>query len=74
MNSNQINTISNNVNGIQSTKKRIKMIQYFKNKLLPQGILFLQETHSTELMRQVGEMNLMHPFFSPMDRLIPAEF
>ena len=48
MNSNQINMISNNVNGIQSTKKRIKMIQYFKNKLLPQGILFLQETHSTE--------------------------
>ena len=48
MNSNQINMISNNVNGIQSTKKRLKMIQYFKNKLLPQGILFLQETHSSE--------------------------
>ena len=48
MNSNQINMISNNVNSIQSTKKRTKMIQYFKNKLLPQGILFLQETHSTE--------------------------
>ena len=48
MNSNQINMISNNVNGIQSTKNRIKMIQYFKNKLLLQGILFLQETHSTE--------------------------
>ena len=73
MNSNQINMISNNVNGIQSTKKRTKMIQYFKNKLLPQGILFLQETHSTESNEQVGEMNLMHPFFSPMDRLIPAE-
>ena len=42
--------ISNNVNGIHSTKKRFKMIQYFKNKVLPlrQGILFLQETHSTE--------------------------
>ena len=48
MNSNQTNMISNNVNGIQSTKKRTKMIQYFKNKLLPQGILFLQETYSTE--------------------------
>ena len=48
MNSNQISMISNNVNGIQSTKKRLKMIQYFKNKLLPQGILFLQETHSSE--------------------------
>ena len=40
--------ISNNVNGIQSTKKRLKMIQYFKNKLFPQGILLLQETHSSE--------------------------
>ena len=48
MNSNQINMISNNVIGIQSTKKKLKMIQYFKNKLLPRGILFLQETHSTE--------------------------
>ena len=46
MNSNQINMISNNVNGIQSTKKRLKMIQY--SKLLPQGILFLQETYSAE--------------------------
>ena len=48
MNSNQISTILNNVNGVQSAKKRLKKIQYFKNKLLPQGILFLQETHSTE--------------------------
>ena len=38
----------NGFNGIQSTKKRLKMIQYFKNKFLPQGILFLQKTHSTE--------------------------
>ena len=48
MKSNQNNMISSNINGIQSTKKRLKMMQYFKNKLLPQGILFLQETHSTE--------------------------
>ena len=34
-----INMISNNVSGIQSTKKRLKLIQHFKNKLL-----FLQET------------------------------
>ena len=40
------NMISNN--GIQSTKKILKMIQYFKNKSLPPRILFLQETHSTE--------------------------
>ena len=32
MNNNEINGISN-VNGIQSTMKRLKMIKYFKNKL-----------------------------------------
>ena len=48
MNSNEINVISNNVNGIQSTKERLKMTTYFKNKLLRQRILFFQETHSTE--------------------------
>ena len=40
--------ISNNFSGIKSTKKRLKMIQYFKNRLLPQGILVFQETDSTE--------------------------
>ena len=48
MNSNQISMISNNFSGIKSTKKRLKMIQYFKNRLLPQGILVFQETHSTK--------------------------
>ena len=73
MNSNQINMKSNNINGIQFTKERLKMIQYFKNKLLPQGVLFLQETLPRNLISQVGEMNLMQ-HFSPMDPLIPAEF
>ena len=74
MNSNEINMISNNVNGIQSTKKRSKVIQYFKNKLLPQGFFSFKKPTLLNLMRQVGEMNLMQPFFSPMDRLIPVEF
>ena len=43
-----INMISNNDNGIQSTKKKLKRIKYFKNKLLPQGILFLQKIRFTE--------------------------
>ena len=74
MNSNQINMISNNDNGIQSTKKRLKMIQYFKNKLLPRGILFLQETHSTESNEAGWRDEFNASLFSPMDRLIPAEF
>ena len=48
MNSNETNTISNNFNGIQSTEKGLKLIQYFKNKLLSHRILFLWEINSTE--------------------------
>ena len=39
--------ISNNLNNIQSTKKRLKLIEYFKNNLNSEGFLFLHETHST---------------------------
>ena len=46
MTSTQINMISNN--GIKSTNKILKMMQYFKNKLVPRRILFIQETHATE--------------------------
>ena len=37
----------NRIPYIRSTKKRLIMIQYIRNKLLPQGIFFLQQTHST---------------------------
>ena len=42
---NALKFISNNVNCIQSTQKRLKLIEYFKDNL--EGFLFLQETHST---------------------------
>ena len=44
---NTIKFISNNVNGIQPTKKRLNLIEYFKNNLNSEGFLFLQETYST---------------------------
>ena len=45
---NQLNFdfLTNNVKGLQSSKKHVKMFQYFKNKTGHRGILFLQETHS----------------------------
>ena len=50
------------------------MIQYLKNKLLPQGVLFLQETHFTESneasWRDDFDATL---FFFTMDRLNLAE-
>ena len=48
MNTNQINVISNNVN---STKKRLKMMQYFKNMLLPYSF---NKPTPLKLMKLVG--------------------
>ena len=39
---------TNNVNGLKSSKKRIEMFEYFKDKVSNNGIIFLQEMHSTE--------------------------
>ena len=41
------NFLSNNVKGLQSSKKRLKLFNFSKNKIGPKGILFLQETHSS---------------------------
>ena len=38
--------VKNNVKGLQSTKKRLKLIEYLKDKLESNGVIFLQETHS----------------------------
>ena len=44
--------ITNNAEGIQSSKKRLKLIQYFKGKIGSTGVLFLQETHSHSKIEQ----------------------
>ena len=40
--------LCNNVKGLQTSKKRLKLFKYFKNKIFPNAILFLKETHSTK--------------------------
>ena len=40
--------LSNNVNELRSSKKRVKMFEYFKGQIVNNGIIFLQETHSSE--------------------------
>ena len=42
-----LNFLSNNVNGLNLLKKRIKMFEYFREKIANNGILFLQETYSS---------------------------
>ena len=40
--------LSNDVNGLKSSKKRSKMFEYFMDKVSNNGIIFLQETNATE--------------------------
>ena len=47
MNSDNLNFISNNAKGIQKSEKRIKIFEYLKNSISPNGFIFLQETHSS---------------------------
>ena len=42
------NFLCNNVKSLQTSQKRLKLFNYLKNKIFPNGILFLQETHSTK--------------------------
>ena len=49
---NSVSFITNNVKGMQSSKKRLKLMQYFKDKIGSNGVLFLQETHSDSKVEQ----------------------
>ena len=40
--------LSNNVNGLRLSKKRVNMFEYFKDRIVNNGIVFLQERQSSE--------------------------
>ena len=46
-----LNFLSNNFNGLKSSKKRIKMFEYFREKISNNGIIFLQEAHCFLLLQ-----------------------
>ena len=57
--------ITNNAKGIQSYKKRLKLIQYLKEKIGSTGVLFLQEAHSSSKVEQKWKEYFKgHVFFS----------
>ena len=60
---NSLSFITNNVKGMQSYKKRLKLIQYFKDKIVSTGVLFLQETHSGSKVEQKGNKDFKGPGF-----------
>jgi len=47
MNNNKYCFVSNNVKGIKASAKRLKMFEYLNSKANKNGIIFLQETHSS---------------------------
>ena len=55
--------VTNNVKGIQSYKRRLKLIQYFKEKIGSTGVLFLQETNC-KVQQKWKEDLKGHVFFS----------
>ena len=57
LSNNKLSFITNNVKGIQSLKKRLKLIQYFKSKTGPFGLLFLQETRSNSGTKMEGRLS-----------------
>ena len=54
---------NNNIKGLQSSKKRLKLFQFFKNNISPKVILFLQETHSSKVTEKYEMMKLMATYF-----------
>ena len=44
----KLDFLSSNVNGLKSSKKRIKVFQHLKQKISDNGIIFLQEAHTSE--------------------------
>ena len=55
LSNNKLILITNNVKEIQSLRKRLKLIQYFKSKIGSCGLLFLQETNSNNKVEQKGK-------------------
>ena len=60
---NSVSFITNNVKGMQSSKKRLKLMQYFKEKIGSNGVLFLQETHSDSKVEQKWKEDFKGPIF-----------
>ena len=55
--------ITNNVKGIQNKSKRVSVVEYLKKKLGNNGILFLQETHSTFNDENIWKNDVNVPVF-----------
>ena len=72
--SNNLTFLTSNVNGLQLSKKRIKLIEYFKSKLNHNGFLFYKKHTQLLRMKIYGSMILMGRFSFLMEHLTLAVF
>ena len=63
-----------NVKGLQSSKKRLKLIEYLKNKLKSNGVLLLQEPHSISNDENAWADDFKGQVFSCMMHPTPVVF
>ena len=68
------NFLTNNVRGLQSAKKRLKLFKFLKNKIGPDGILFLQETLFCRNRKKNGLTILKIKFTIHMVKLIHVAY
>ena len=71
-NANCLTFITNNIKGIPNNSKQLSVVEYFKNKLGNNRILFLQETHSTLNDEIFWQMTSMYLSFTHMVPLNPV--
>ena len=53
LNTSDFNLLSNNGKGLQSSKRRLKLFQFFECKISPKGIFFLQERHYLKVTEKI---------------------
>ena len=64
------NFISNNVKGIKTSEKRLKLFQYLRNNIKNNDFIFLQETHSSSNDEQKRKDDFGGPLFFHMEKAI----
>ena len=72
--SNNLTFLTNNVQGLQSSKKRIKLIEYFRRKLNHNGFLFYKKHIQLLRMKIQWSIILMGRFSFFMDHLTHVVF
>ena len=70
----KFNFLTNSVKGLQSSEKRVKIFEYFNNKIGHRGTLFLQETNSSVDIEKQCNDDLSFNYISLMVESIHAVF